>query len=112
MAECQARRQMAAPSPGAGLSSLPPSPRSMESLWIRLKVGGRIRPRDAQLLRRLAVAPFDRGVVYEMNAQGYIVAVGVPGDLQPVDHASLLAAFERGFGVPESFANVVSFHVR
>lgn len=110
MAECQARRR--APITQRGLSDLPPSQRSMESLWVRLKVGGRIRPRDAQLLRRLALEPFNRGVVFEMNSQGYVIAVGIPGNLEPIDHAGLLAAFERYFGVPESFSNVVTFHAR
>lgn len=112
MSEWQVRRREEASAIEAGFSGLPPSPRSMESLWVRLKVGGRIRPRDAQLLRRLALAPFDQGVVYEMNAQGYVVAVGLPGDLQQVDHLRLIAAFERRFGVPESFTNVVTFHAR
>lgn len=112
VSEQLARYRLEAPAVEAGLSGLPPSPGSLECLWVRLKVGGRIRPRDAQLLRRLALTPFDRGVVYEMDAQGYVIAVGLPGELQKIDHAALLDEFERRFGVPESFTNVVAFHAR
>jgi len=86
--------------PGVGLGI---SPRCLENLWVRLKVGGRLRPRDAETLRRLALAPFDRGTVYEVDCNGYVIAVGLPGDTEAVDAAGLLAAFEARFGVPEGY---------
>lgn len=80
------------------------NPRCLESLWVRLKVGDRLRPRDAEVLRRLALPPFDRSTVYEVDSRGYVIAVGLPGETEPVDADSLLATFEARFGVPVSFA--------
>lgn len=77
--------------------------RCLESLWIRLKVGDRLRPRDAETLRRLALPPFDRSMVYEVDCRGYVIAVGLPGETEAVDARRLLAAFEERFGVPVSF---------
>ncbi len=80
------------------------SPRTMESLWVRLKAGDRIRPRDAQLLRRLSVRPFDACGVYELDACGYVVAVGLPGDSQQLDAGHLLSEFEAAYGIPTTFS--------
>jgi hypothetical protein len=82
------------------------SPRCLENLWVRLKVGGRLRPRDAETLRRLALAPFHCSTVYEVDSRGYVIAVGLPGETQALDAGDLLAAFEARFGVPASFAPV------
>jgi len=112
MAERQPRWEPDGAATDACSTASPPSPRRLESLWIRLMVGGRIRPRDAEMLRRLMLPPFERGVVYELNAQGYVIAVGMPGNVQPIDHAKLLAAFESSFGEPESFNNVITFQAR
>lgn len=84
----------------AGATGEPVSPRSLENLWVRLKVGDRLRPRDAETLRRLAVPPFDGSVVYQVDARGYVVAVGLPGETRVVDPRRLLAAFEARYGVP------------
>lgn len=84
------------------------SPRTMESLWVRLKAGDRIRPRDAQLLRRLSVQPFDTCGVYELDACGYVVAVGLPGDSQQLDARRLLSEFESIYGVPATFSGPLS----
>jgi hypothetical protein len=85
---------------------------SLESLWVRLKVGGRVRPRDAQLLRRLSVPPFDESTVYELDSHGYVIALGLPGHTQTINAIKLLADFEARFGTPESFTNVVPFTTR
>lgn len=79
------------------------SARCLESLWIRLKVGDRLRPRDAETLRRLALPPFERGAVYELDSRGYVIAVGLPGETEAVDAHRLLVAFESRFGVPVTF---------
>lgn len=79
------------------------SPRCLESLWVRLKVGDRLRPRDAEVLRRLALPPFDRSTVYEVDCRGYVIAVGLPDETEAVDAGRLLAAFEARFGIPAGF---------
>src|SRR5690606_32199234 len=111
MADGRQRLEPAAAPPPAR-DALPPGPQCLESLWLRLKVGGRVRPRDALLLRRLALAPFDASAVYEVDGRGYVVAVGLPGERQRIDAATLLRAFESRFGIPESFSNVVPFNAR
>lgn len=102
--------------PDAGLSPaaapFPPGPQCLESLWLRLKVSGRIRPRDALLLRQLTLPPFDASAIYQVDGRGYVVAVGLPGERQRIDAAALLHAFESRFGIPESFSNVVAFSAR
>lgn len=80
------------------------SPRAMESLWVRLKAGDRIRPRDAQLLRRLSVPPFVACGVYELDACGYVVAVGLPDASERLDAARLLSDFESVYGIPTTFS--------
>ena len=80
------------------------SPRTMESLWVRLKAGDRIRPRDAQLLKRLSVQPFVDCGVYELDACGYVIAVGLPGDNKQLDGGLLLSEFESAYGVPATFS--------
>ena len=92
------RRQAAGLEGGVGVS-----PRCLENLWVRLKVGDRLRPRDAETLRRLALAPFDGSVVYELDSRGYVIAVGLPGATQAVDAGALLAAFEARFGIPDAY---------
>ncbi|MGF1631056.1 MAG: hypothetical protein ACFCUT_16405 [Kiloniellaceae bacterium] len=77
--------------------------RCLENLWVRLKVGDRLRPRDAETLRRLALSPFDRSTVYELDSRGYVIAVGLPGETHLLDAGALLAVFEARFGVPASF---------
>lgn len=89
--------------PGTG-TSVRISPRAMESLWVRLKAGDRLRPRDAQLLKRLNVRPFDGCGVYELDACGYVVAVGLPGASQRLDARCLLAEFEAVYGIPRTFS--------
>jgi hypothetical protein len=79
------------------------SARCLENLWVRLKVGDRLRPRDAETLRRLALAPFDRSTVYEVDSRGYVIAVGLPESRRVLDAAALLDAFEARFGVPAGF---------
>lgn len=81
--------------------------RSMESLWVRLKAGDRIRPRDALLLKRLSVPPFDQCGVYELNACGYVVAVGLPNSSEQLDAEALLRSFEAYYGIPVSFSGAV-----
>jgi hypothetical protein len=76
------------------------SPRCLENLWVRLKVGDRLRPRDAESLRRLALPPFDASLVYEVDARGYVIAVGLPGETRAVDAARLLDVFEARYGIP------------
>jgi hypothetical protein len=83
------------------------SMRNMESLWVRLKAGDRIRPKDAQLLRRLAIQPFDNCGIYELNACGYVVAVGWPDSSQQLDAAALLRRFEIRYGIPVSYSNTI-----
>ncbi|MPZ10731.1 MAG: hypothetical protein GEU89_11050 [Kiloniellaceae bacterium] len=104
---CKERRRDRPPEAGTesgGACGL--RPHCLESLWIRLKVGDRLRPRDAVALRRLGLPPFDRSsvYVYEVDFRGYVIAVGLPGERQRLDAAVLLAAFEARFGVPASFA--------
>lgn len=82
------------------------SPHCLENLWVRLKVGDRLRPRDAELLRRLDLPPFDGSLVYELDARGYVIAVGLPGETRAVDAARLLAAFEARYGIPVASAFV------
>lgn len=96
------RNNPAAPgaAPGVGL-------RSMECLWVRLKAGDRIRPRDAQLLKRLAVAPFDQCGIYELNSCGYVVAVGLPDSSERLDAEALLSCFEARYGIPVSFSKAI-----
>lgn len=89
--------------PGTGVSL-----RTIESLWVRLKAGDRVRPKDAQLLRRLGVPPFDRFGIYELNASGYVIGVGMPDRNESVDAMSLLRQFENRFGVPETFSRLIS----
>ncbi len=79
--------------------------RSMESLWVRLKTGDRIRPRDALLLKRLSVSPFDQCGIYELNAYGYVVAVGLPCNSERIDAEALLRNFETHYGIPVSFSD-------
>lgn len=86
--------------------------RTMESLWVRLKAGDRIRPRDAQLLKRLAVPPFDGFGIYELNACGYVVAVGLPDSGQPLDAEALLRSFEDRYGIPASFSGAIPADTR
>ena len=95
--EMKAGRQRRATGPEAGGAV---GPRCLESLWVRLKVGDRLRPRDAETLRRLALPPFDRSAVYQVDARGYVIAVGLPGETQAVEACRLLAAFEARYGVP------------
>lgn len=78
----------------------PVGPRGLENLWVRLKVGDRLRPRDAEALRHLKLPPFDGSMVYQLDARGYVVAVGLPGETRTVDAARLLAAFETRYGIP------------
>jgi hypothetical protein len=82
--------------------------RSMESLWVRLKAGDRIRPRDAQLLKRLAIPPFDGCGIYELNANGYVVAVGLPDSNQRLDAGALLFIFESRYGIPVTYSDAIS----
>ncbi len=77
---------------------------ALENLWLRLSVGNRIRPRDAFLLRRLAVPPFDLGVVFEQDVNGYITGVGTPEALCKIDAGRLLSEFENRVGIPTTFA--------
>lgn len=91
------------PSAGKGINA-----RVMESLWVRLKAGGRVRPRDAQLLKRLGVSPFDGYGVYELDACGYVVAVGLPGSSERLDAGALLRDFEARFGIPATFSGPFS----
>lgn len=79
----------------------------MESLWVRLKAGERVRPKDAQLLRRLGVPPFDRHGIYELSASGYVVAVGMPERSQRIDANALLRQFEHRYGIPKSFSHLI-----
>lgn len=97
-------RQRGAEPAREGASACGVSLRCLENLWVRLKVGDRLRPRDAETLRRLALSPFDRSTVYEVDSRGYVIAVGLPGETQFLDAGVLLAAFEARFGVPPSFA--------
>lgn len=76
--------------------------RAVENLWVRLKVGDRIRPRDALLLRRLGLRPFADSAVYETDARGYVVGIGAPGLTSPVDPVAVIDAFEQRFGIPQS----------
>lgn len=71
----------------------------LESLWVRLKAGHRVRLRDGLLLRRLGVPPFDKCLVFETDAQGYVMNVGMPESMCPVRAKDLLTAFEARFGV-------------
>lgn len=87
------------------------SSNAMENLWVRLKAGNRIRPRDAQMLRQLDVPPFKDNGIYELSANGYVVAVGMPGDAEQVDDDALLQAFEIKYGVPASFSGVLRHRV-
>ena len=87
------------------------SSNAMENLWVRLKAGNRIRPRDAQMLRQLDVPPFRDNGIYELSANGYVVAVGMPGDAEQVDDDALLQAFEIRYGVPTSFSGVLRHKV-
>ena len=80
------------------------SMRNMESLWVRLKTGDRIRLKDAQLLRRLAIQPFENCGIYELNACGYVVAVGFPDSSKRIDAATLLLGFESRYGIPLSYS--------
>ena len=82
--------------------------RCLENLWVRLKVGDRLRPRDAEMLRRLKLPPFDRSMVYQVNARGYVIAVGLPGETQGVDSHRLLAAFEARYGIPAGCGPVLA----
>jgi len=100
--ERRARSMAPLPAPEPGLSG-GVSARCLETLWVRLKVGDRLRPRDAEALRRLALPPFDRSAVYEVDCRGYVIAVGLPGEREPLDAARLLTTFEARFGVPEGF---------
>ena len=75
---------------------------AMENLWVRLKVGDRLRPRDALLLRRLGLPPFEGSAVYETDSRGYIVGVGTPGQTRRVDPDAVVTAFEKRFGTPQS----------
>ena len=95
--DVKAGRQRRAPGPEVGGAI---SPRCLESLWVRLKVGDRLRPRDAETLRRLKLPPFDRSAVYQIDARGYVIAVGLPGETQAVEAGRLLTAFEARYGVP------------
>lgn len=103
---------MAAPGSAKTAHASPLDPRRLESLWVRLKLGARIRPRDAEQLRRLSVPPFDQGCVYELDALGYVVAVGLPGKTRQVNPAALLAEFQARFGAPEDFMNAGSLSAR
>jgi len=82
-------------------------PRCLESLWVRLKVGDRLRPRDAETLRRLALPPFDGSAVYQIDARGYVIAVGLPGEAQAVEAGRLLAVFEARYGIPAGCAGAL-----
>lgn len=79
------------------------TPASLEKLWVRLRAGDRIRPRDAFQLRRLSIPPFDYCFVYELDANGYVVRVGMPGNMRLVDADKVLSSFEDRFGVPETY---------
>ncbi|MEX0693253.1 MAG: hypothetical protein WD075_02295 [Rhodospirillales bacterium] len=83
------------------------SDNAMENLWVRLKTGNRIRPRDAQMLRHLDVPPFRDSGIYELSANGYVIAVGMPGAAERVDDAALLRTFEGRFGIPVSFSGAL-----
>ena len=98
--DVQARDLKAGSRRQAGVADEPVSARCLENLWVRLKVGDRLRPRDAETLRRIALPPFDGSMVYQVDARGYVVAVGLPGETRPVDPRRLLAAFEARYGVP------------
>lgn len=74
----------------------------IENLWARISGLGRIRPRDALLLRRLGVEPFDGVVVYELDAEGYVVGIGWPEELTPVDIDALRARLEERYGTPSA----------
>lgn len=87
------------------------SANAMENLWVRLKAGSRLRPRDAQMLRQLDVPPLKDTGIYELSASGYVVAVGMPGEAEQIDDGALLQAFETRYGVPVSFSGVLRHKV-
>lgn len=74
----------------------------LESLWVRLHVEGRIRVCDAVFLRHLNVPPFDASCVFQVDAAGYVVTVGMPGATVPVSAPHVRQAFELRYGVPQS----------
>ena len=51
------------------------------------------------MLRRLGVPPFAGSAVYETDAHGHIVGIGVPGHSKSIDSGAIVSAFETRFGV-------------
>ena len=79
------------------------TPASIENLWLRLRAGDRVRPRDALLLRKLAIPPFENGLLFELDINGYVIGIGFPDDVKEIEAHELLAAFEARVGVPRTF---------